>query len=244
MKNNNVHEAVTDDLRYAVTPAVLPIEDFLSGIEKAVRSLPEEAAEEVRQDTARIPKASRKPEDNLFGAERKALRALHTNADLKVLLANKGNAAVITSNCNRKAAALLGAPIYRRYPKDPTVAAQRKTTLLLKKSSLPEVILQLRPQSLRPPSLQVPENPTYRLALCLATLLAEYMANYPRHVKNSMEFTNIMKSLRASPDNIVSFDVVSLFITVPIGEDLWLLSRHSGDNLRLFRHVVTSSFFR
>jgi hypothetical protein len=37
-------------LNYAVAPVVLPIEDILSGMEKAVCSLPEEAAEDVRQE--------------------------------------------------------------------------------------------------------------------------------------------------------------------------------------------------
>jgi hypothetical protein len=47
-------------LNNAVVPAALPIEDFLSGVEKVVRSLPEEAVEEVRQEIVRILKASRK----------------------------------------------------------------------------------------------------------------------------------------------------------------------------------------
>jgi hypothetical protein len=39
---------------------MMPIEDILRGVEKAIGSLPEDAAEEVRQETVRIPKASRK----------------------------------------------------------------------------------------------------------------------------------------------------------------------------------------
>jgi hypothetical protein len=64
------YPALGKGLNYAVAPAALPIEDFLRGVEKAVRALPEEAAEEVRQETVRILKASRKGKDNLLGAER------------------------------------------------------------------------------------------------------------------------------------------------------------------------------
>jgi hypothetical protein len=39
--------ALSKGLNYAVTPAVLPIEDILCGVEKAVGALPEETAEEV-----------------------------------------------------------------------------------------------------------------------------------------------------------------------------------------------------
>jgi hypothetical protein len=60
-----------------------------------------------------------------------------------------------------------------------------------------------------------------------------------------MEFIDTIRTLRAAPQDIlVSFDVVSLFTMVPIQEALRLLSRHFDDAiLRLFRHVLTSSFF-
>jgi hypothetical protein len=77
---------------------------------------------------------------------------------------------------------------YRRLAKDPTDAVERKTNLLLRKSSLPEeVIEKLRPQGSRPPRLyELPKihkdgvplrpivstigAPTYRLAQHLAGL--------------------------------------------------------------------------
>jgi hypothetical protein len=127
---------------------------------------------------------------------------------------------------------------------------ERRTTLLLKKSSFPEeVIQQLLPQGSRHPRLYgLPKihkegaplrsivstigAPPYCLAQHLAKQLGEYVRNSPRHVKNSMEFINIIKSLRAGPEDIlVSFDVVSLFTMVPIVEALCLLSRHSGENI-------------
>jgi hypothetical protein len=135
---------------------------------------------------------------------------------------------------------------------------ERKTTLLLTKASLPEVIKKLRPQCSRPLNLyghpkihkeSAPLKPigapTYRLAQYLAKQLGEYVGNSPRHVKNSMEFI-IIQSLRACPENIlVSFDNVSLFTMVPIVEALHLLSWHyDKDITRHFHHVLISSSFR
>jgi hypothetical protein len=121
-------------LNCAVAPAVLPIDVFLNSVEKAVAALPEEAADEVRQETGRILKASRKPKDNLSGAERRAFRTLRTNADRTALSADKGNATVVlnTSDYTRKIAPLLGASTFRRLPKEPTEAVDRRTALLLK----------------------------------------------------------------------------------------------------------------
>ena len=52
-------------LNYAITPRNVPIEELLTGVEKAVQALPVESAEEARQETIRIIKSASKPKDNL-----------------------------------------------------------------------------------------------------------------------------------------------------------------------------------
>jgi hypothetical protein len=83
-------------------------------------------------------------------------------------------------------------------------------------------------------------TPTYSLTQYLA------VGNSPCHVKNSMEFINIIRFLHADPEEtLISFDVISLFTVVPIGGDLHFLSWHFEHNIwRLFCHVLTSSLFR
>jgi hypothetical protein len=68
--------ALSKGLNFAVALASVPVKDILCGVEKAIGALPEETAEEIRQETVRIFKGSRKPEGNLTGAERRVLRAL------------------------------------------------------------------------------------------------------------------------------------------------------------------------
>jgi hypothetical protein len=68
--------ALSKGVNYAVAPAFVPVKDILCGVQKAIGALPEETAEEIRQETVRILRGSRKPKDNLTGAERRALRAL------------------------------------------------------------------------------------------------------------------------------------------------------------------------
>ena len=61
----NLSDQILDDavssllqkgLNFAVTPQSAPIEDILTGVEKAILSLPVEKAEEARQETVRILK--------------------------------------------------------------------------------------------------------------------------------------------------------------------------------------------
>ena len=152
---------------------------------------------------------------------------------------------------------------YRRLARDPTDWTERKTTLLLKKSTLTEDICkQLRPAGSRPPRLYellkihkegVPPRsivsntgaPTYQLSKYLAGILIQLTGNSAHHVKNSFQFVQILKSLRVQPEDLmVSFDVVSLFHNVPIVDSLDLRSQHFEDNvLVLFKHVLTSTYF-
>jgi len=82
--------------------------------------------------------------------------------------------------------------------------------------------------------------PTYHLSKYLAGLLRQITGNSSHHVKNSFQFVQILESLRVRPEDlIVSFDVVSLFINVPIVDSLELLGHHFEDVLALFKHVLT-----
>jgi hypothetical protein len=61
-----VYLALSKGLNYAVTLAILPIED-ISRVEQVIGALPEEAPEEVWQETVRILKCSRKARDTGVG---------------------------------------------------------------------------------------------------------------------------------------------------------------------------------
>ena len=68
---------------------------------------------------------------------KEAQRTLKINTDLAILPADKGNATVIliTVDYKQKIIALLEDPSYKRLARDPTESKERKTTLLLKKST-------------------------------------------------------------------------------------------------------------
>ena len=134
-----------------------------------------------------------------------------------------------TSDYKQKISSLLEDSAYRTLTKDPTDSIERKTILLLKKSSpTEETRQQLCPAGSRPPRLYgLPKihkegvplrpivsnigTPTYQLSKHLSGLLNPLTRNSVHHVKNSFHFIEILKSLKIKPDYlIVSFDVVSV----------------------------------
>jgi len=85
-------------------------------------------------------KNSSRPRDNLQETERAELKTLKENENLTILPAEKGNATVVlnTSDFKQKISSLLQDPEYRKITNDPADSIARKTTALLKKSSLTE----------------------------------------------------------------------------------------------------------
>jgi hypothetical protein len=62
--------SLSKSINYALATGNIPVKNFLCGVEKAVKILPEL---EIRQYTVRIIKGSQQPKDKVTGAERRAL---------------------------------------------------------------------------------------------------------------------------------------------------------------------------
>jgi hypothetical protein len=88
------NSVLSKGLNFAVSSLVLPIEDILGGV-KDISKLPVEVAEDVREETPRILKVSKKPRNNLSRAEEQTLFTLRGTADLTFLPADRGNATVV-----------------------------------------------------------------------------------------------------------------------------------------------------
>jgi hypothetical protein len=140
-----------------------------------------------------------------------------------------------TSDYNQKLAAFLVASTYRILPKNQTEAMEQKTTLRLKKSSLSEVVEQLRPQGSRPPRLC--RHLKFHMEGAPIRFCCEYHPgpNLPFGPTSGQsaqripgEFIHTIKSLFAGPENILdSFDFIFLITGVPIGEAQCLLIKIS-----------------
>lgn len=87
--------------------------------------------------------------------------------------------------------------------------------------------------------------PTYALDKFLAGLLNPWVGGCENHVRNSAIFAKIVEGLRIVPtDVLVSFDVVSLFMGVPVEVSLKLLqSLFTSSVVELFQLVLQSTYF-
>ncbi|XP_030762746.1 uncharacterized protein LOC115887456 [Sitophilus oryzae] len=250
---------------FAITPKVVPVEDIIAGTEAAIRNLPNSIADEIRFETVNILRTAKAPKSNLSREEHQALKSLNADKDILVLPADKGNATVVmkSEDYRSKIEDLLEPQTYKLLKKDPTALIVRNTNRLIKASSLPEHLKsKLINSEAQPPRLyglpkihkasvplrpivSAPGSPTYNLAKYLTTILQPKVGNTNSYVKDSTHFVQKLKDIKLEPSDImVSFDVVSLFTRVPLGESMDLIKESfPPDIAELFRVCLTGSYF-
>ena len=252
-------------LNFALTPDRLPIKKFITGTEAAIKHLPEESAEEIRNEVSLILKTFKRPKPNLKKDERMALNELRNSAEILVLPADKGNAAVIMEleTYREKMIELLSDPDYVVLKKDPTSSIMRKTNEMIKKSSITEEIKRkISPKPGIPPRIYgLPKihkqgiplrpivnsigSPNYHLAKYLARILKPFVGGTAHHVKNSYDFVKTVQQISINAEDIlVSFDVKSLFTKVPLEDTLEELGKiFPHETKEMFKYVLTSTYF-
>ena len=250
---------------FAVTPKEVPTEDIISNLEAAIRSLPEEKAQELRTETARILQRAKPPRSNLKPKEFKAIRDLNKDESILVLAADKGNATVVmdTEDYKTKINNLLDPNTYKELAYDPTQRLVRKTKMMVGNSSLAEEVKKkiCRSEAMTPRLYGLPKihktnvplrpivsaigSPTYDLAKHLTSLLQPYTGQTETYVKDSTHFIRKIKNLVLEEnDRLVSFDVVSLFTKVPLNDAMEYISTiFPKDISNLFRHCLMTTYF-
>ena len=180
--------------------------------------------------------------ENLTKEQRRALKELK-QMDVAILPADKGNATVLmaTEDYHTKMRGLLETTTYQRLKKDPTSTQEnrisRKLRELEKGNELPESLYRrLRHSGCQPPMIyglpkkhktSVPlrpivfciGSPSYQLSKHISSFLTPLAVQTESHVENSEHFVKTMRDVWMMEDEVlVTFDVVSFFTNVPIGE--------------------------
>ena len=177
--------------------------------------------------------------------ERKILEKLYKNPDIVILRQDKGRGVVILDKTVyiSKGESFLGGPEFEKLNNDPTKTFQRQvqeTLLGMKKKFTKKIYKKLYPSSSRPGLYfglakvhklkgssdvnQLPMRPvisnigtaTYELSKYLAELLRP-LTKSEYSIESTKDFVDRIKQKRLPQEyELVSFDVVSLFTSVPL----------------------------
>ena len=139
---------------FAIVPDTVPVEEIISNVESSIRNLPQDVADEIRTEAARVLSKAKPPKSNLTSNEKKTIINLYADQNILILPADKGNATVImkTEDYNNKIKELLDPNTYKKLKRDPTDSIVRKTNSLVKASSIEPDIQKriIQPEALPP----------------------------------------------------------------------------------------------
>ncbi|MFX0618098.1 reverse transcriptase domain-containing protein, partial [Escherichia coli] len=260
-------------LNYAIAPQRLPYEEIICAVEDvlAKNNLKKEDKEAIRQDTSSLLRRCKPPKTNLPKGQYLALKNLRNRQDIVILRADKGNATVImdTSDYNTKIQQLLSdESTYKMVKTDPTTNILNTVKKLITEHSdtLSLDVNKLIPACAKPPKLyglpkihkpntplrpivsQI-DTPTYKLAQLVAKVLSPLRGHTNAYIKDSYHFISEIKDLHlADNETMVSFDVQSLFTSLPVEDCIKIISKKLSDNhipmeyLKLLQQCLTSGY--
>ena len=235
-------EVLKKGLNFAPAPHKIPVSQMISAVECGLSRIPSEAAFLARKKVANILSHAKPPESNLRPEHCRALKSLKRKTNILILPADKGRATVVMDkeDYERKVCDLLDdSRTYEVLKRDPTVSFERKMNALLleykKRGLIPQRLYDrlrssggLTPLFYGLPKIHKPgvplrpivsfiTSPSYQLSRHLSYILSPLIGKSDSSVKNSVEFSDFIRSKHLGQDEVlVSFDVVSLFTNVPI----------------------------
>ena len=160
--------------------------------------------------------------------EETAILALTRNQVLVILPTEKGNAAIVMDHdkYDRKMQEILNDDqTYRNLKKNPAPTLKGsipdKLYEMLRSSAGQNPLMYGLPKVHKPnipmcPIISFVKSPTYQLSKHLSDLLSPLVGQSPSAVRNSREFVQLITTQTLAEDEmLVSFGVVSLFMTIP-----------------------------
>ncbi|KAM7312540.1 uncharacterized protein ISCGN_009445 [Ixodes scapularis] len=215
---------------------------MVAALEDGIAHMNPSSRERTRQKVigilSKIPQYQR---HNLPKEEVKALRALREDDKIVLLPADKGNSTVVLDrdDYEKKVQDLLDTSAYKKLPKDPTSQVQARMNKVLAdifKKHPDSRSLHLRllcrngsapglyglPKIHKPsvplrPIVDFTTSPLRALSNYLHRTFSPLVGNTTTYVRNSSDFVEKVALLKLSAeDTMVSFDVISLFTSVPV----------------------------
>ncbi len=243
---NSENSVLAKGLNFSVSPAKIPVEEFIVATEQAAKLLNEVEAEDLRQSIVGELKKAKPPPSNISVKERKALKSLAKNKDILILPADKGKATVVIDAQvykDKVSEMLSDTKTYERLPKDPTDTYRRKLIALLKPLKEQGKLTKQQYDYLYPTSDSTPRlygspkihkegtpfrpivdytgSMGYPTSRFLADIVGPLVGENDHNVNNSKELAEELGELLVEEGYIFnSHDVIQLFTKTPIEDAL------------------------
>ena len=241
-------ELLENGMNFSVTPPALPTIDLIAKIETTLTGMITEEADTIRADLSSIIRKAKPPKRNITRKQSISLKPLQQNENIIILPADKGRATVVLDKedyikkCNEH---LTSGP-YTKLKKDPTSSVVSKVTKKLIELRDNNLIKQQEYFKLKPTGTQPPRfyglpkihkdgipmrpivsytgTPLYEISKYIANILRPYGKLKEQHTHSSKSFSTFICQQKIEPDEImVSFDVTSLYTTIPIDQALLII---------------------
>ena len=245
-----------------MTPKRIPTEAIVSSVEAVLsrqQDLSEPTKDNIRSRIASTIQSASLHDSNLTKDEQQALKRLKNDKDIVILPADKGRVTVVmnkTDYHDKMDALVNDKQTYEELKRDPTPTLQRKLNskiLTLKKTDAIDTqrYYRLRCSVPQPPKLYgLPKlhkpgfpmrpkvsfcgSPTYQLSKYLTTILQPLTDKSTRKLQSTEDFIDAIKTTQIPDDyKLVSFDVKSLFTSIPLQLALQCTETARSDNLPL-----------
>ena len=229
--------------KFVIKPKLPPVEEYITAIEKMCPKLDKGEADELRVEVKKaLKKAQNKTKSfNITKEENQTLKELKRDKERVILTTDKEVALVVMKKEDyiKKSEEILNISTYKKIAEDPTSKQKTKLISILKSIKtegglkeedyrkmyptgavspkyygLPKIHKQGIP--LRP-LISSTGTVTYNTAKELAKILKPLVGLTSHHVHNTKDFIDHIKEVRLRQgESIISYDVTSLFTSVPI----------------------------
>ena len=250
---------------FVITPRDPPTIDYIVATEKICNQLSPGKAEELRGEVKALLRKDHKIKPNIPKDEYQALKELKKDNTSQVLTADKGVSMVVLDSVEytAKSEALLNQSNYKVLKNDPTNKYKSKLIGLLKtikaEGGIDDTIYKkLYPTGAVPPKYYglpkvhkpgMPLRPiisgigsvTHAAAKELARIIKPLVGGSHYHVKNNLNFMKSIEGIQLRPEEcMMSFDVESLFTSVPIEPSIGIIKKLLEDDKNLHQRTNMS----
>ena len=229
--------------KFVIKPKQPPVEEYITAIERTCPKLDKGEADEFRVEVKKaLKKAQNKTRSfNITKEENQALQELKKDKERVILTADKGVALVVMKKEDyiKKSEELLNTSTYKKITEDPTSKQKSRLINILKNIKAEGGLKEENYRKMNPtgavspkyyglPKIHKPGIPlrpiisstgtvTYNTAKELAKILKPLVGLSSHHVHNTRDFIDHIKDVRLRQGEcIISYDVTSLFTSVPI----------------------------